>query len=452
VPDAACLPVIGRGTFAAGVHPDDAKGLAADRAIEVVPTPERLVVPLLQHRGAPASACVGAREAVTRGQRIGNPTGFISVPIHAPLAGTTAKECNVTVANGRHVVAIPITVGEGNPAGRELFDDVLGGAWPLDGIADLDPADIVSRVKEAGVLGQGGAAFPTHVKLGGVPGKRADVVLVNGCECEPYLTADYRLMIEAAAAIVAGALIVARAVGAGKVVIATESTKSEAAAALAAASGRRPEVRIAILEAKYPMGGEKQTVRAALGRTVPSGGLPLDVGVVVINVGTAATIARVVQRGRPPSHRVVAVTGRGIVTPGNLLAPIGITHGELIGLCGGLTADATRVISGGPMMGFALGTLDVPVTQATSGITVLTRDEEARSIRTGCIRCGRCADSCPLRLVPQRLALASDHERWDLARRYHIDLCMECGCCAYACPAGIPLVQLIRVGKARIPR
>jgi electron transport complex protein RnfC len=276
-----------------------------------------------------------------------------------------------------------------------------------------------------------------------------DVILLNGCECEPYLTADYRMMVEFPAPILTGARLAARAAGATRVCIAVEDNKPEAIAALRKAAQGSP-IEVLSVQSRYPMGGEKQTVRAALGRTQPTGGLPLDVGVVVLNVASAAAIARAVLRGKPLTHRVVSVTGAGVVSPKNVLAPVGASYKSLIDFCGGLKPGVARVIAGGPMMGFSLGSLDIPITKGTSGIVALTDEDVRRTEETTCVRCGRCVDVCPLNLVPTRLALASRHKNWDMARRYYLTACMECGCCAYVCPASIPLVQLMRMGKAQV--
>jgi electron transport complex protein RnfC len=254
------------------------------------------------------------------------------------------------------------------------------------------------------------------------------------------------LMLEAPAPIITGALLAGRATGAKDVIICVEDNKPEAIEALqAAANGSGVEIRT--MHTKYPQGGEKQLISAVLDKAVPNGGLPLDVGVVVINVGTAAALARATLRNKPLTHRIVTVTGAGIKEPKNLLVPVGASYRELIDFCGGLTDDATRVISGGPMMGFTLGNLDSPVTKGTSGITVLTEDEVQREKETACVRCGRCAEVCPMYLVPTKLALASRWRHTDVLTAYHIGACMECGCCAYTCPARLPLVQLIRLGK-----
>ncbi len=281
--------------------------------------------------------------------------------------------------------------------------------------------------------------------------KPVDTLLLNGCECEPYLTADYRLMLEEPAPIISGALLAGHACGAKEIVIAIEDNKPKAVTSMRKAA-EGTTVQVAVVKTKYPMGGERQVIPAVLKREVPTGGLPLDVGVVVINVGTAAAVARAVLRKKPLTHRVISVTGAGVVQPRNVLAPVGVSYGALIDFCGGLRENAARVVAGGPMMGFTLGDLSGPVTKGTSGITVLTREDIEKTEETACIRCGQCVDACPMNLVPTKIALACRDKDWDLAKRYHLMVCSECGCCAYTCPAGIPLVQLMRVGKAQAPR
>jgi electron transport complex protein RnfC len=347
---------------------------------------------------------------------------------------------------------VPVKAGDEQPmAGDALREDLYGGDWPTAGLDAHSPERVVEAVREAGLVGMGGAAFPTHVKLKANAERPVETLLVNGCECEPYLTADHRLMIDAPAPIVTGALLAARAAGAERVFIAIEDNKPEAIEAVRRAAGGTG-IEVAAVHTRYPMGGEKQLIVAVMGREVPTGGLPLDVGVVVVNVSTAAAVARAVLRGKPLTHRVISVTGEGITTPRNILAPVGASYADLIDFCDGLRPDAARVISGGPMMGFALGDLSPPVTKGTSGVVVLTEEQVAKVEETNCVRCGRCVDVCPLGLVPTKLALAAKAEDWETCRRYSLPVCMECGCCAYTCPASIPLVQLMRMGKAKMPR
>ena len=442
----------GRGSFARGLHPDDKKRLAAEVAVEVVAAPKSVLIALHQHTGAPCEAVVKPRSELALGDVVGNAQAFVSAPVHASVDGTAGAVTVTTLPNGRHVQAVPITAADTQSlTGEALWEDTYGGDWPTSGLDAHSPDQIVDVVRNAGLVGMGGAAFPTHVKLKLNPQRPLEVLLVNGCECEPYLTSDYRLMVEAPEPIVTGALLAARAAGVERIIIVIEDNKPQAVERMRAAAGGTG-VEVAAVHTQYPMGGERQLIPAVMDREVPTGGLPLDVGVVVINVATAAAVARAVLRAKPLTHRLICVTGEGVATAKNLLVPVGASYAELIACCGGLTDDAARVISGGPMMGFALGDLDVPVTKGASGVVVLTAEQVRKAEETACVRCGRCVDVCPLNLVPTRIALAARAGDWAQARRYHLAACRECGCCAYTCPASIPLVQLIRVGKATMPQ
>ncbi len=439
----------GRGTFTHGVHPPEQKNLAADSPIEIMPTPEKVLLPLQQHIGGPCTPMVKAKQAVIFGEMVGKGEVFVSASLHAPISGVVQKMETVTLANGRHLQAIAIKAAGGQVDGQALWDQMFGGKWPQKTYQTMVPEKISEAIHEAGIVGLGGAAFPTHVKITSNDQKPIDTLMVNGCECEPYLTTDYRVMVEAPEAVVAGALLATRAVGAKKTYIGIEDNKMEAVASLRrAASGAG--IHIAVLRTKYPQGSEKHLIKAVLNREVPLGGLPSDIGVAMTNVATATSLARGVMRSLPLTHRVVSVTGGGIVQPKNLLVPIGIAMGELIDYCGGLRQTAARIIAGGPMMGFAFTNPGIPVTKGTSGITVLTHEEIRRVGRTVCIRCGRCVDVCPMNLVPTKIATASRLNELNLARKYNILACFECGSCSYICPAGLPLVQLIRTGKTRI--
>jgi electron transport complex protein RnfC len=434
-------------SFAGGIHPPERKHLSAEAAVEVLPTPEQVRVPLLQHLGAPCQPTVKPRTEVALGDVVGEADAFVSARVHASVTGATTRRSMATLPNGRHVPVVPIRSAEEQPLeGDALWDDVFGGTWPTEGLDRYPPQRIADAARQAGLVGLGGAAFPTHVKLTRNKEKPIDVLLINGCECEPYLTADERLMLQAPQPVITGALLARHATGARDVIVCIEDNTPQAAHALGRAANGT-DIRVRVLKTKYPQGGERQLVAAATGKVVPTGGLPLDVGAVVLNVGTVAALARAVVRQKPLTHRIVSVSGGGVREPKNLLVPIGASYRELIDYAGGLTAEAARVVAGGPMMGFTLGSLDVPVTKGTSGVTVLSRDEVRKAEETTCVRCGRCVDVCPLRLVPTKIALASRAGNPDLAQRYHMTACMECGCCAYACPAGIPLVQLIRAGK-----
>jgi electron transport complex protein RnfC len=437
----------GPGTFRRGIHPPERKAATQRAAIEVLPTPPQVRVALLQHLGGQCQAAVQPRAEVSLGDIVGEPTEFVSAPVHASVSGTVGRLSVATLPNGRHVPVVPIKASGRQPLeGDALFEDVFGGEWPTDGLERYQPEAIADAARAAGLVGLGGAAFPTHVKLVRNERKPIETLLINGCECEPYLTADHALMATVPRPMIAGALLAQRAVGAGEVVVCIEENKPDAINTVrAAAEGTAVQVRA--LRPKYPQGGERQLTVAVLGREVPTGGLPLDIGVVVLNVGTAAALARAVLRERPLTHRIVTVAGAGIRRPANLLVPIGASYGTLMACCGGRTQDAVRVVAGGPMMGFTVASPETPVTKGTGGVTVLTENDVRKGENTTCLRCGRCVDVCPLNLVPAKIARAAQAEDMELAERYHAAACVECGCCAYVCPAGIPLVQLIRVGK-----
>ncbi len=437
----------GPGTFTHGVHPPQRKELSSDAPIEIVPTPEKVILPLQQHIGGPCTPLVKARQKVAFGEMVGQGEVLVSASLHAPVAGIVQKEAMATLANGRHMPAIVIKADGEQPDGQALWDKLYGGPWPQKSYQAMAPEKISAAIHAAGIVGLGGAAFPTHVKITPSEQKPIHALIVNGAECEPYLTTDYRLMVEAPEAIVAGARLAARAVGAKRAYIGIENNKLEAVAALRRAAAGAG-VRIAVVKTKYPQGSEKHLIKAVLNQEVPLGGLPSDIGVAMTNVATVTSVARGVMRGTPLTHRVVSVTGGGIVEPKNLLVPIGITMGRLIEFCGGLKKTAARVIAGGPMMGFAFTNPDIPVTKGTSGITVLDHAQIRKVDQSVCVRCGRCENACPMNLVRTKLAMDSRLKDLNLARQYNIMACFECGSCAYNCPAGLPLVQNIRTGKA----
>lgn len=449
-------------TFARGIHPTTHKESTAGKQIEFLPTPEMVHVPLHQHAGAPAEAVVKPRTEVAVGDLIGsNDQVAITAQVHATVAGKVAPLTAVTLPNGRPSMAVPIKTTQPKPdgqpdangsEGRSIWNAYYSGSWELSGLGEVLDQQIVAAVRRAGIVGMGGAGFPTHIKLARSPGRTIDVVVLNGCECEPYLTADHRMMVEAPQAICAGLLLTMNAVRAAEGVVAIESNKPDAIEAMRSVLDSLDHVRLVVCDTKYPMGAERQLIPTVLGREAPTGGIPLDVGVVVTNVGTAAAIATAVLRGKNMTHRVVSVSGQGIREPTNVFVPIGTSLRTVLDFCGGLTSDAQRVIAGGPMMGFTVTDLDAPVTKGTSGLTVLSRSEVEQQEQTTCIRCGRCVDVCPLGLTPTRIAHAAKASDLAMARRYDIFACCECGCCAYACPSHIPLAQYIRAGKAAIRR
>jgi len=439
----------GKGSFPHGIHPPGNKFYSAGAEVEVIATPDKVVLPLLQHIGAPCEPLVKPKQMVTCGEMVGEGQAFISASLHSPVAGKVKKITVVTLANGRRLPAIEIQTDGEQQNPMDLWKKMSETDWLSTTISDYDPETIAKMIHAAGIVGLGGAAFPTHVKVMPNDKRIINTLLVNGCECEPYLTCDYRLMKEAPGAIVAGALLAGRAVSAKEIFICIEDNKPEAIDALKMAT-KNTTVRVAVVRTKYPQGSEKQLVKAVVDLDVPLGGLPSDVGVAMSNVGTMAAVAMGVIKKNPLTHRIVSVTGGGITNPKNLFVPIGISMGELIDYCGGLTRDAARIIAGGPMMGFAFSDLNTPVTKGTSGVTILTHAETARGEETSCVRCGRCVDACPMNLVPTRLAMAARYNNPALARKYNINACFECGSCTYVCPANIKLVQLIRTGKVQV--
>mgnify|MGYP001486416969 CR=1 FL=1 len=440
----------GNGNFRHGIHPPDNKALSAESPVEVMETPESVTLPLLQHLGVPCKQVVKSGQMVRYGELLGQGEAFVSASLHSPLVGKVKKNTMVTLPNGRRLPAVNVQAEGEQVSPQKLWEEMRSKNWPRDCISIYDPYTIVKVIHSSGIVGLGGAAFPTHVKVTPNDTRMIDTLMINGCECEPYLTCDYRLMKEAPRAIVSGALLTARALAAKEIVICVEDNKPDAIKKLREAT-EQTVIKIAVLKTKYPQGSEKQLIKAVIGLEIPVGGLPSDAGVAMSNVGTMATVARGIIKESPLTHRVISVSGRGIRRPKNLFVPIGISMGEVIEYCGGLTRDAARVIAGGPMMGFSFSDLQTPVTKGTSGITVLSHEEISNETETACVRCGRCVDACPMNLIPTRLALAARYNNPSIARQYHIHACFECGCCTYVCPAKINLVQLIRTGKKLVP-
>lgn len=427
-------------TFPGGLHPPDNKEWSARQAIETCPLPGELVIPLSQHIGAPAEACVQKGDAIKKGQPIGTAKGFVSVPVHASTSGEIAAVEPRPHPSGRHLPAVVI-----RPDGEDTWYEGLCGADPHT----LSPQEIKERIRLAGIVGMGGATFPTHVKLTPPEGKTIDTLIINGVECEPYLTADHRLMLEEPGRILEGIAILQRALGVGKASIGIEANKPDAIEAMRRAAAPHG-IEVVPLQVKYPQGAEKQLILALTGREVPTGGLPMDVGVVVQNVGTAAAVADAIRLGVPLIERIVTVTGPALAKPKNLRVKIGTSLSHLVAQCGGLIADPAKIIMGGPMMGAAQLSLQVPATRGTSGL-LLFREGDFPLVPEGpCIRCGRCVRVCPARILPTAIAAYARLDLFNEAEQLGAMDCIECGCCTYTCPAAIPLVQAIRQAKGAI--
>lgn len=426
-----------------GIHPAYNKHLAKDRHIETMPLPSLLRVSMSQHLGAPAKPIVAKGDTVLRGQIIGEPAGFISAPVHAPTSGTVKAIVDIPTASGPLAKAIEI-----EPDGADKWVDSIK---PHPNWETLEASELIAIIAAAGVAGMGGAGFPTNVKLSPPPTKPIDTVIINGAECEPYLTADNRLMIANAEHIWTGCLIIRKILGAKTVRVAIEDNKPEAIEAMEMAmAGAEGDVSIVKLKTEYPQGAEKQQIFAIIGKEVPSGGLPMDVGAVVENVGTTLAIWDAVVNGKPLTERVTTVTGLPVAKPGNILNRIGTLYSDLIEFCGGTTGEVAKVISGGPMMGFAQSSLEATTTKTTSGLLLLPPVLVTNYSSTPCISCGRCVEGCPMYLMPCELSQMIEAEDYSNAREINLMDCIECGCCAFQCPAHRPLVQHMRQGKSRV--
>ncbi|MDX1981506.1 MAG: electron transport complex subunit RsxC [Bryobacteraceae bacterium] len=433
--------LIGGKHLSRGVHPPEFKELTCRLPIRRLPFSPMLVIPLSQHAGAPAVSIVREGQEVVRGEPIAKAGGFVSVPMHAPATGRIEAIALAPSARGELTQAIYLKPW---PSASQ---EILYGA-PQD-IDHMSPAEIVAAVQDTGVVGLGGAAFPTHVKLKVPEGKRVDTVVVNGCECEPYLTTDHRVMVEQADEVVHGTRIVMKAVGAGRAIIGVEDNKPDAVEALGKAVTSTPEITVEAVATKYPQGAEKMLIQVLLGREVPSGGLPSEIGVAVFNVATLAQIGELLPRHQGLIERVVTITGHGVSKPGNYLTALGTPLRWALEQAG-CTEKVASVILGGPMMGPAISSLDVPVTKGVTGILVMTAEElNGRAAQVyPCIRCGACVDVCPLHLNPSRMGMLARKERYEeMESEFHLNDCFECGCCSYVCPSHIPLVQYFRVSK-----
>jgi electron transport complex, RnfABCDGE type, C subunit len=427
-----------------GVHPNDNK-ISAEAAIEVFPALETAYISMSQHLGAPATPAVQKGDKVKVGQVIGTPSGFISGFVHSSVSGTViAVEPRPDIA-GNPVMHVAIQV-----EGDEWCEEI-DRSTEIKRDIDLTPEEILEKIKNAGVVGLGGAAFPTHVKLAPPKGKVAEFLILNGTECEPYITSDDRIMRERPEEILLGAVIMMKALNVSKGFVGIEENKPQAIASMRKAAEAYPQIQVVVLKKKYPQGGEKQLIDAIIGRQVPSGGLPIDTGAVVQNVATSLSVYEAVQKNKPVIDNSITVTGHCLSQQHNYLVRIGTPISKIIETIGGLPENAAKVISGGPMMGKAIANLDATTVKANGSYLFLTEEETLRKKEGNCIRCGKCAGACPMGLEPWLLnKLARVGGMYDELEKERIYDCIECGCCMFTCPAQIPLLDMIRINKAEV--
>jgi electron transport complex protein RnfC len=426
-----------------GIHPPEFK-ITSGSPINILPASQSVTIPVSQHIGAPATILVKKGDYVRTGQLIASINGFVSSNIHSSVSGNVSK-----------VDTILDTSGYRQPA---VFIDVTGDEWmdTIDRSSTLvreiksTPEEITEKCREAGIVGLGGATFPSHVKLSIPKGKKCNILIINGVECEPYLTSDHRLMLEKGDEILVGVSIIMKALGVSRAMIGLENNKSDAIEHLTELAKKHNDITVHALKVKYPQGAEKQLIKALINREVPSGHLPIDVGAIVHNVGTAFAVYEALQKNKPLFERVVTITGKTIANPGNYLVRIGTPVKQLIEAAGGMPEDTGKIINGGPMMGKALNNTDVPVVKGTSGIVLFPADESKRAESKPCIRCAKCISACALNLEPHLLANLSVHGFFERAEHEKITDCMECGSCSYICPAHRPLLDYIRLGKSTV--
>ena len=426
-----------------GVHPPENK-ISAGNPIEILQLPQKVSIPVSQHIGAPATVLVAKGDKVKVGQVIAQSAGFVSANIHSSVSGTVESIDAVLDSTGYKRQAITIIV-----EGDEWMEDIDRSA-ELKKDIHLNAQDIIKRINESGIVGLGGATFPSHVKLSVPAGKKAEVLIINGVECEPYLTSDHRLMLEKGHELMVGIQILMKSLNVDKALIGIENNKPDAIKYLKSIAVEYKGVEVHGLKVKYPQGGEKQLIKALTNREVPSGGLPIDIGAVVHNVGTAYAVYEAVQKNKPLFERVVTVTGKNLPKTANYMVRIGTSVSELIAAAGGLPEDTGKVVNGGPMMGKALTSTDVPVTKGTSGVIAFQSKESKRKTDSVCIRCGKCVSVCPMGLEPYLLNRLSQKMMFENMEHEHVLDCMECGSCSFECPANLPLLDYIRLGKAEV--
>ena len=426
-----------------GTHPPDSK-LSSGAAIATPPLPHTVSIPLSQHAGVPAIALVKKGDQVKTGQLIARAAGYISANIHSSVSGTVLRIEAIPDSSGYRREAVIIEV-----KGDE-WEDSIDRKEDLITDINIQGEDVINKCQEAGIVGLGGAAFPTHVKLKLPEGKTCELLIINGVECEPYLTSDHRLMLEKGPEILTGIRLLMKALSVKKAIIGIEANKPDAIENLSRLCEGDNSISVQALSVKYPQGGEKQLIKALTGREIPSGGLPADVGAVVQNIATAFSVYEAVQKNKPLIERVVTITGKSLKTPSNLLARIGTPLSHLIDYAGGMPSDTAKIINGGPMMGKALGNAELPFIKAMSGVVLLPETEVPNRIDQPCIRCAKCISACALKLEPYLLMNLSRKELYERAESEHITDCCECGSCSFICPASRPLLEYIRYGKTKV--
>lgn len=428
-----------------GIHPPENK-ITNDKPIRLLAVPSSVVIPISQHIGVPADVIVNKGDSVKAGQIIATSKGFVSANIHSSVSGKVNKIDSIIDTTGYKQTAVFI-----DTEGDEWIDSIDRSPSVIRTVT-LSSDEIIKRCLESGIVGLGGATFPSHVKLSVPQGKKCEILLINGVECEPYLTSDHRLMLEKGEEILTGISILMKALNVDRAMIGIENNKPDAIKNLSGLATSFNGITVHALKVKYPQGAEKQLIKALINREVPSGKLPIDTGAVVHNVGTAFAVYEAVQKNKPLIERVVTITGPSLANPGNFLVRIGTPVSNLIEAAGGIPSDTGKIISGGPMMGKAVTNADIPVVKGTSGIITMPENQSGRSESTACIRCAKCTYVCPLNLEPYLLATLSEKGFFERAEKEHITDCMECGSCSYTCPAGRPVLDYIRLGKSTVTR
>ena len=430
-----------------GIHPSDNKKWSKGAAIEEMALPDEVAIPLIQHIGAPATPIVAKGDKVLTGQLIAQASGFVSANIHSPISGTVK---NVEIyPNGQGVRRQMIVIQREGDEWAEGIDR----SKELKRECNLSSAEIIAKIKDAGVVGMGGATFPTHVKLTVPDGQRAEILIINGVECEPYLTSDYRTMLERGEELLVGVEILMRALNVERAVVGVENNKPDAVAHLRdiVAKGNYRGIEIMPLKTRYPQGGEKQLIAAVTGRQVPPPpALPISVGAVVCNASTTLAVYEAVQKNKPLIERVVTITGKHLQNPRNVLLRFGTSIQSLIDMAGGLPEGDVKVLNGGPMMGRATVEIGSPIMKGCSGITIISGKEAARGKEQACIKCAKCVAACPMGLEPYLLSKLARKQLWDRAEEHNTVDCIECGCCSYTCPSNLPLLDYIRIGKQTV--